>query len=93
MHFEYNLSSDLHGKEVHSPFVIYVLCDQFKNGMGNALIDTGSQVLLVAENGLARESKIKRHILKIHGITGNVMETKGKLINVLKKHLLMHLWW
>ena len=46
MHPVYNLSSHLRGQEVHSPFVIYVLCDQLKNGMENALIDTGSQVSL-----------------------------------------------
>jgi hypothetical protein len=33
---------------------------------------------LVAENGLTAESKIKRNILKIHGITGNFMPTKGQ---------------
>ena len=38
----------------------------------------GEKVSLVAENGLVRGSKIKRHILKIHGIAGNVMETKGQ---------------
>jgi len=30
MHPVYNLSSHLRGQEVHSPFVIYVLCDQLK---------------------------------------------------------------
>jgi hypothetical protein len=47
--------------------------------MVNALIDTGSQVSLVTEKGLARGSKIIRHILTIHGITGSVMETKGQV--------------
>jgi hypothetical protein len=47
--------------------------------MGNALIDTGSQVSLVAENGLARGPKIKMHVLRIHCITGNVMETKWQI--------------
>jgi len=47
--------------------------------MGNALIDTGSQVSLVKETGLARGLKIKRQLVKIHGITGNVMEAKGKV--------------
>jgi hypothetical protein len=44
IHSECNLSYDSHGREVHFLRVIYVLCDQLKNGMGNALIDTGSQV-------------------------------------------------
>jgi len=78
-HPVYNLSSDLRGQRIHSPFVIYVLCNQMKNGMVNALLDTGSQVSLVTEKGLARRSKFIRHILTIHGITGSVMETKGKL--------------
>ena len=47
--------------------------------MVNALIDTGSQVSLVTEKGLARGSKIRRHTLTIHGITGSVTETKGQV--------------
>jgi len=62
----------------HSPFVIYVLCNQLKNGMVNALIDTESKVSLVTEMGLGRGSKIRRHTLTIHGITGSVIETKGQ---------------
>ena len=46
--------------------------------MGNALIDTGSQISLVAEASLTRRIKIKRQVIQIHGITGNVMETRGK---------------
>ena len=34
---------------------------------------------LVKETGLARGLKIKRQLVKIHGITGNVMEAKGKV--------------
>jgi hypothetical protein len=78
-HPVYNLSSGLRGKRNHSPFVIYVLCNQLKNGMVNALIDTGSLVWLVTEKGLARGSKIRRHTLTIHGITGSFMETKGQV--------------
>jgi hypothetical protein len=47
--------------------------------MGNALIDTGSQVLLVKEAGLARGLETKRQVVQIHSITGNVMETKGNV--------------
>jgi hypothetical protein len=47
--------------------------------MGNALIDTGSQVSLVTETGLVRGSEIKRRVSSIHDITGNVMETKGQI--------------
>ena len=62
-HPVYNLSSDLRRQRNHSPFVMYVLCNQLKNGMVNVLIDTGSQVSLVTEKGLARGSKIRRHTL------------------------------
>jgi hypothetical protein len=78
-HPECNLCYDSHVQEVHFPFVIYVLCDQLKNGLGNALIDTGSQVSLVAETSLARGLRIKRQVIQIHGITGNVMDTKGQI--------------
>jgi hypothetical protein len=47
--------------------------------MGNALIDTGSQVSLVKATGLARGLKAKEQVVQIHGITDNVMETKGKV--------------
>jgi hypothetical protein len=47
LHLKCNLSYDSHGQEFHSPFVIYIYCDKLKGGMGNALIDTGSQVSLL----------------------------------------------
>jgi hypothetical protein len=47
--------------------------------MGNALIDTGSQVSLVAETSLTRGLKIKEQVVQIHGITGNTMDTKGQI--------------
>jgi hypothetical protein len=47
--------------------------------MGNALIDIGSQVSLVAETGLVRGLKVRKHLVQIHGITGNVMENKGQI--------------
>jgi len=34
------------------PFEIYVLCDKFRTGIGNALVDTRSQVSLVTERSL-----------------------------------------
>jgi len=53
------------------------MCDSLNNGRGNALIDTGSQVSLVTAKNLIRGSKIDRQVMKIHGISGNFMETKG----------------
>jgi len=50
-----------------------------KTGLGNALVDTGSQVSLVKERILIKGSDIKRHVLKIHGITGDYLETKGQI--------------
>jgi hypothetical protein len=50
-----------------------------KGGMGDALIDTGSQVSLVAETSLARGLRIKKQVVHIHGITGNTMDTKGQI--------------
>ena len=61
------------------PFEIYVLCNSLRTGMGNALVDTGAQVSLVAERSLNERSRIKRHVLKIHGITGDAMETIGQV--------------
>ena len=78
IHPECELSHDSYWQVAQFPFVVYILCDQLKNGMGNAFIDTGSQVSLVAENGLARGLNIKKQVFQIHGINGNVMETKGQ---------------
>ena len=63
--------------------------------MGNALIDTGSQVSLVTETGLAQGSEIKRRVLRIHGITGNVMETKGQIDLCIGETSPLHnlCWW
>jgi hypothetical protein len=36
-------------------------------------------VSLVAETSLARGLRIKRQVIQIHGVTGNVMDTKGKI--------------
>jgi len=64
---------------VLQPFEIYVLCDSLKSGLGNAIVDTGSQVSLVKERSLIKGSDIERHVLKIHGIRGDYLETKGQI--------------
>jgi len=56
-----------------------MLCDSLKTGLGNALVDTGSQVSLVKERSLIKGSDITKHVLKIHGITGDYLETKGQI--------------
>jgi len=60
------------------PFEIYVLCVSLKTGLGNALVDIGSQVSLVKERNLIKGSDITRHVLTIHGITSDYLETKGQ---------------
>ena len=67
------------------PFIIEVVCDSLKNGRGNALINIGSQVSLVTAESLIRGLNIDERVLKIHGITGNVMETKGYKFVVVEK--------
>jgi hypothetical protein len=47
--------------------------------MGNALIDTGSQISLVAADSLFRREKLGKQIIQINGITGNTMETRGQI--------------
>jgi len=79
MHPERERHYESHNQEAHFPFVVYVLCNQLKTGMGNALIDTGSQVSLVAETGLVWGLKIRKPLVQIHDITSNVMETKGQI--------------
>jgi hypothetical protein len=61
------------------PFVIYTLCSELKNNMGNALIDKGSQISLVAEDSLTRGLKFEPQTIQIYGITGSVMKTKGQI--------------
>ena len=46
--------------------------------MCNALIHTESQISLVVEASLPRRIKIKKQVIKIHGVTGNVMEIRGQ---------------
>jgi hypothetical protein len=53
-----------------APFVIYILCEELKHGMGNTLIDTGSQISLVTEGSLTRGAKFGKQRVQINGITG-----------------------
>ena len=46
--------------------------------MGNVLVDTESQVSLVTERSLNEISRIKRHVLKIHGIRATPWKPLGK---------------
>jgi len=60
------------------PFEIHVLRESFKTGIGNALVDTGSQASLITERSLIKGSNIKGHVFKIHGIKAITMKQKGK---------------
>ena len=72
------MNSNKHGHSFQ-PFELYVLCDKLRTGMGTALVDTGYQVSLVTEHCLNKGSVIKKQTMKIHGITGNAMETKEQI--------------
>jgi hypothetical protein len=50
-----------------------------REGLGIALIDTGSQISLVRESSLIKFSKEKNGNLKIYGISGKQMEVKGQV--------------
>jgi hypothetical protein len=58
---------------------MYVLCDKSSIGIGNALVDTGSQVSLVTERSLNTGLGTKKQVLNIHAFMGNAMETKGQI--------------
>jgi len=76
--YSYKRVQSKHGPFLQ-PFEIYVLCDGLNTGLGNALVDTGSQVSLGKERSLIKGSNITKHVLKIHGITGDYLETKGQI--------------
>jgi hypothetical protein len=59
---------------------IYVLCNEQRKGLDNALVDTGSQVSLVKESGLIRGSNTRIEISRIQGITDDFMEIKRDYI-------------
>ena len=73
------------------PFEIYVLCDSLKTGLGNALVDTGSQVSLVTEQ--FKGSDITRHVLKFRGITGDYLEIKGQIVLRIGETSPHKIWW
>ena len=50
-----------------------------RTGIGDALVDTGSQVSLVTGRSLNTGSGTKKQVLQINGITGNEMETMGQI--------------
>jgi hypothetical protein len=62
-----------------APFVIYILYEQLNQGMGDALIYTGSQISLVTESSLFRGAKLRKQKIQINGITGSTMEKKGQI--------------
>jgi len=59
-------------------FEIYVLCNELITGLGNILVDTGSQVSLGKEGTLIRGSNIKHDVSCIQSITGDFMQVKGR---------------
>jgi hypothetical protein len=66
------------------PYEIFVTSPQLRTEVGVALIDTGAQVSLIARTSLHPKVAVKENgIYKINGITGNVLDIKGKVeVNV-----------
>jgi hypothetical protein len=60
-------------------YEIYVVSPQLKEGLGVALIDSGSQISLIKESSLTKCSKEVGENLHITGITGKQMKVKGKV--------------
>jgi hypothetical protein len=60
-------------------FEMYVLSEDLITTLGDALVDTGSQVSLVKESSLTRGSKIRTTRVCIKGITGHPLEIKGQV--------------
>jgi hypothetical protein len=67
-----------HQIKYRGPFEIYALCNELRTGLGNALVDTGSQVSFVKESGLIRGPNMWREMSRIQGITDDFMEIKGQ---------------
>ena len=61
------------------PYEIYVLSEDFRNGLGIALVDTGAQVSLVKYEDLKRGCSLKGDKTRIMGITGDSIEVRGVL--------------
>jgi hypothetical protein len=60
-------------------YEIYIVSRQLKEGLGVALIDSGSQVSLVKEASLIKASKEKYGNIQIQGVTGKPMNVKGQI--------------
>ena len=60
-------------------YEVYVVSPQLREGLGIALIDTGSQVSLVKESSLTRFSVQKGRDIRICGITGSQLDIRGKV--------------
>jgi hypothetical protein len=42
---------------------IYIVCEQLKQGMGNALIDIGPQISLLKDSSLVRTTKVGKQVM------------------------------
>jgi hypothetical protein len=74
-----NDSGEIIGGDSLGHYEVYVVSSQLKEGLGTALIDTGSQVSLVKETSLTKCSVQKGKDIKICGITGNQMNIRGQV--------------
>jgi hypothetical protein len=68
-------------------YEVYVVSPQLREGLGVALIDTGSQVSLVKESSLTKFCGKKDRNLTICGITGKEIDVKGQVELVIENTL------
>jgi hypothetical protein len=68
-------------------YEVYVDSLQLREGLGTALIDTGSQVSLIKESSLTKLRAKKGRDLKICGITGKQMDIKGQVELIIENTL------
>jgi hypothetical protein len=74
-----NDSEEFIGNDSLGRYEIYVVSPQLKEGLGVALIDSGSQISLIKESSLTKCIKEGGENLHITGITGKQMKVKGKV--------------
>jgi hypothetical protein len=67
------------GNDLLGRYEIYIVSRELKEGLGVALIDSGSQISLVKEASLIKFSKEKYGDIQIQGVTGRPMNVKGQV--------------
>jgi hypothetical protein len=58
-------------------YEVYISSPQLREGLGRALIDSGSMVSIVKESSVAKYTRKQKEIIKLQGITVNEITVKG----------------